>query len=71
MATQQNRPSTATGLLDVEEAATLLGVSARHLRRLVAERRIPYIKWGSRLHFDPMEIKEWVDRHRQRERGVY
>lgn len=67
MATQQDRQWIAAGLLDVEEAATRLGVPVRHLRRLVSERRIPYIKWGSRLHFDPAEIEEWVDRHRRPE----
>lgn len=63
-------PSTPPGLLDIDGAATRLGVPIRHLRRLVAERRIPYIKWGARLHFDPAEIDDWVDRHRTPERGA-
>ncbi len=33
-------------LLDITTLAQLLGVNARHVRRLVAERRIPFIKWG-------------------------
>lgn len=40
-------------------------MSVRHIRRLVAEGRIPYIKWGSKLHFDPDEIDAWVDDHRR------
>jgi excisionase family DNA binding protein len=51
-------------LVDIEAAAAQLGVSVRHVRRLVAERRVPYVKWGSRLHFDPVELDDWVDRHR-------
>ena len=33
-------------LLDIAGVAEHLGVSERHVRRLVAERRIPFIKWG-------------------------
>ncbi len=31
-------------LLNIETLAQLLGVGPRHVRRLVAEQRIPYIK---------------------------
>lgn len=48
-------------LIDVEEVARLLGVDVRHVRRLVFERRIPYIKWGHLIRFDPVEIKDWVE----------
>jgi excisionase family DNA binding protein len=51
-------------LIDIVEAATRLGVPVRHVRRLVAERRVPYVKWGARLHFDPQELDDWIDRHR-------
>jgi excisionase family DNA binding protein len=51
-------------LLDIEQLAELLGVSERHVRRLVAERRIPVIKWGHFLRFDPNEIADWLDRAR-------
>jgi len=33
-------------LLDIAGVAEHLAVSERHIRRLVAERRIPYVKWG-------------------------
>jgi excisionase family DNA binding protein len=33
----------------------------RHVRRLVAERRIPFLKWGNLLRFDPHEIAAWLD----------
>jgi excisionase family DNA binding protein len=47
-------------LLSIEQIADHLGVSVRHVRRLVAERRIPYIKWGHLLRFDPTEIDDWL-----------
>ena len=40
-------------LLDLPAVATRLGVNHRHIRRLVAERRIPFLKWGHLLRFDP------------------
>lgn len=51
-------------LLDVHGLAARLGVGERHVRRLVAERRIPYIKWGHLLRFDPRDVDEWVDAQR-------
>ena len=51
-------------LLDINQVAACLGVTTRHVRRLVAERRIPFIKWGHLLRFDPQEIGEWLDRAR-------
>ncbi len=47
-------------LLDIHEIADHLGVSVRHVRRLVAERRIPYVKWGNLLRFDPEQISDWL-----------
>jgi len=52
-------------LLTVTDVAEHLGVEARHIRRLVAERRIPYIKWGHLLRFDPAEIADWLDQNRR------
>lgn len=52
-------------LLDIAELATHLGTSQRHIRRLIAEKRIPYLKVGGRVRFDPAEIAAWLDRGRQ------
>jgi excisionase family DNA binding protein len=52
-------------LLDIEEVARILGVGVRHVRRLVADRRIPYLKWGHLLRFDPVEIEAWLDEARR------
>lgn len=50
-----------TQLVNIAAVAERLGVSVRHVRRLVAERRIPYIKFGHCLRFDPVEIDAWID----------
>ncbi len=52
-------------LLSIGEVADTLGVDIRHIRRLVHERRIPYIKWGHLLRFDPTDIAAWIDTYRQ------
>jgi excisionase family DNA binding protein len=52
------------GLLTIVEVATAFGVDVRHVRRLVHERRIAYIKWGHLLRFDPREVAAWIDEHR-------
>ena len=49
------------GLMDIDAVANRLGVQVRHVRRLVTERRIPVIKWGHLLRFDPAEIERWID----------
>ena len=38
-------------LLTISEVAEFLGVNTRHVRRLVAERRIPFIKWVGLTRF--------------------
>lgn len=51
-------------LWDIGAVASRLGVQVRHVRRLVSERRIPFIKWGRLLRFDPAEIEAWLDEAR-------
>jgi excisionase family DNA binding protein len=52
-------------LWDIRAVAARLGVQVRHVRRLVSERRIPFIKWGRLLRFDPTEIETWLDEARR------
>src|SRR5438874_3513939 len=49
------------GLWDIHAVARRLGVQVRHVRRLVTERHIPYLKWGHLLRFDPTEIEDWLN----------
>ncbi len=59
------RTSERLPLMDLPAVAERLGVNQRHIRRLVAERRIPFLKWGHLLRFDPAEIEAWLDRARR------
>lgn len=47
-------------LITIDDVAEYLGVSVRHVRRLVFERRIPYVKWGHLLRFDIDDINAWL-----------
>ena len=47
-------------LMDLPALAERLGVNHRYVRRLVAERRVPFIKFGHLLRFDPSEIEIWL-----------
>jgi len=60
-------PEPLPQLLTIDQLAERLGVSIRHIRRLVAERRVPYLKVGWLVRFDPAEITAWLDdaRHPQ------
>lgn len=59
-------PDEPPRLIDLTTLARWLGVEPRHIRRLVAERRVPFIKWGHLLRFDPVEIRAWIDGYRRR-----
>lgn len=48
-------------LIDITRAAEHLGVTVRHVRRLVSERRIPYVKVGHLVRFDTRELGRWID----------
>jgi excisionase family DNA binding protein len=50
-------------LIDIPTLARCLGTSIRHVRRLVAERRIQYIKVRHLVRFDPDEIRTWLREH--------
>jgi excisionase family DNA binding protein len=62
--TIRHTTSDSARLVDIATVAGYLGVNVRHIRRLVAERRIPYVKWGHLLRFDMDEIREWVNAKR-------
>jgi excisionase family DNA binding protein len=39
-------------------------VTKRFVRRLVDERRIPYLKVGRLVRFDPVDIDRWLNERR-------
>jgi len=55
---------TVPHLLTIDQLAEHLGITTRHVRRLVAERRVPYLKVGKLVRFDPAEIAAWLDDRR-------
>lgn len=61
--TATTRPPAAepARLLDYQELSSWLNDSVRHLRRLVDERRIPYVKVGHFVRFDPEQIRLWLE----------
>lgn len=59
------RAAAAMGrLIDVHDLADVLDVTPRHIQRLVAERRIPFLKVGRFVRFDPAELNVWLDEQR-------
>lgn len=60
-------PSRETpALLTVEQAAERLGTSVRFVRRLRAERRLPFVKLGKHLRIDSADLEAFIDAHRER-----
>jgi excisionase family DNA binding protein len=48
-------------LLSVAEAAEVLGTSERFPRRLIAERRIRFVKLGSHVRIAESALREFID----------
>lgn len=63
---QATHPATSSRLLDIPTVADQLNTSVRHIRRLVAEHRIPVVRVGRLIRFDPVDISEWLDENRRR-----
>jgi excisionase family DNA binding protein len=51
-------------LIDIETLAAWLGTSIRHVRRLVVDKRVPYVKVGHFIRFHPDEIVGWIDQQK-------
>jgi excisionase family DNA binding protein len=51
-------------LLTIDQLAERLGITVRHVRRLVAEKRLPYYKVGRLVRFDLAEITTWLGTRR-------
>jgi len=51
-------------LLNIDAVAEALGVTPRHIQRLVSERRIPFLKVGRFVRFDPGALNVWLDQQR-------
>jgi excisionase family DNA binding protein len=47
-------------LLTVDQAAERLATQPRFIRRLIAERRIPYIKLGHHVRIDATDVDAFI-----------
>jgi len=58
----EHRPAGPDAIwLTVTDLVNMLQITERHLRRLVAEHKIPYTKVGGRLRFNLSRILEWLE----------
>ena len=63
-ATSNETSALGRPLLDIDAVAAALCVTPRHIQRLVSERRIPHVKVGRFVRFDPDELKSWLEGHK-------
>lgn len=73
MATTTTPTSTSTTLpldelLDVKQAAKVLGISPKTLRTHILHRRITYVKVGARVLFRPDTLWEYIEANTVRPR---
>lgn len=47
--------------MNVPEAAAYISISQRYLRNLIAERKIPCVRVGSRVIFRLCDIDRWLE----------
>lgn len=52
--------SSPQGFLRIEQAADFLGVSKAALYKLTQQGKVPFHKLGSRVLFDPAELREHI-----------
>ncbi|MEP7115127.1 MAG: helix-turn-helix domain-containing protein [Ilumatobacteraceae bacterium] len=55
-------PRAHEDLFDIAGLALYLGVGERFVRRLVDQRRIPFLKIGKFVRFQPADVDAWVSR---------
>jgi excisionase family DNA binding protein len=51
-------------LLTIQEAAAETGLLTSYMRKMVFERKVPFIKIGKRIYFDRSDLNQWIDSHR-------
>ena len=51
------------GLLTASELAPRIGISLTTIYQMVTEKRIPYLRIGSMIRFDPRAIAAWLREH--------
>ena len=49
-------------LLNFKETASFLNIKESHLRGLIFKRKIPFLKIGRLLRFDPKKLLNWLEK---------
>ncbi len=47
-------------LLNIYQTSDLLGLKVKTLYTYVCKRKIPFVKLGSRVLFDPIKLEDWI-----------
>ena len=47
-------------LITIEQPAQQTGLSVHTLRKMCSQRRIPHVKLGGAVRFDPGELDKWI-----------
>jgi excisionase family DNA binding protein len=63
-ATTDDRVDMPEVLLDVNGLAVRLGVSVKFVRKLVDQRRVPFVRIGRLVRFDPTAVTAWLASNR-------
>jgi len=62
---ERNSLLAAKNVLEIEDVATLTGLSTSYIYRLTSTRQIPHYKPnGKTIYFDREEIEQWMKRNR-------
>ena len=55
--------STQSGLFTTKQIANYIGVCPRTISNMVRERRIPVIKFGGSVRFDPIKVRQALEKY--------
>lgn len=50
-------------LLDIKEVSELIGISPSTIYKMTHKKRIPFVKVGRLVKFEPAKIIEWLERN--------
>ena len=56
----KSNPPPVVELLTIEQAAERISMSARYVRRLIAERRIVFYRLGRAVRIDPADLAQFI-----------
>ena len=51
------------GYLNRQQIAKFLGVSVRTISNMIRQRRIPFIKFGGTVRFDPVKVRKALEKY--------